>query len=263
METYDSNIDLEIKDYFLNYLSHVLNISVIHYELVKTKRRCIFKIKINSIIENLIIEYQEDFIGEYYVYFKTTASSDFLIAFITPLLKTELIDYKNRFNFLIDKISQTSQKFRIFDKITMLNSDVISTRSQLDRTYGLHYNIINSPRNISVSINNNLYSHQKRVHYFKTIITFSFKNNRLSAECLIFNQSMASEKNDYIELSLVGNEKVFSKNLRNFQKSLEMFAIDELFNPIHTHYGIPFNEILEMSEAELKTYADVINMLRI
>lgn len=164
---------------------------------------------------------------------------------------------------MLDKIEQAKQKFKIFENITMLNNSVISTRSQLDRTYGIDYTVVNSPRNISVSINEDLYTHQKKLHYFKTMIYFSFKDNRLTSNCLVFNQSMCNDKADLIQLCLVGNEKVFTKNLRKFQKALEAFAIDELFQPIHLHYGIPFHEIIEMSVEELKRYANVINMLRI
>lgn len=263
MSLEESTIDTEIKNYFYNYLINELHVEEICYELTKSKRRCVFKIKVNGLFENLVIEYQEDFIGEYSVYFKTTASSDFFIEFLKPLLKTGIIDYNKRFDLMLEKVEQAKDKFKIFKHINMLNNSIISTRSQLDRTYGIHYTVINAPRNISVSINEDLYTHQKKIHYFKTMIYFSFKDNRLTSNCLIFNQSMCNNKADLIELCLVGNDKVFNKNLRQFQKGLEAFAIDELFYPIHRHYGIPFNEIIEMSVEELKTYASVINMLRI
>lgn len=263
MASAEIDIDSDIKKHFLDYLVRELNIVEIHYELIKPKRRCVFRIRINGVLENLVIEYQEDFINEYSVYFKTTASSEFFESFLRPILKTKTIDYTERFDLMFSKIEQTGAKFKIFKKLTMVNNSIISTRTQLDRTSGIQYTVLSSHRNMTIAINEELYKHQKKLHYFKTMIYFSFKDGILSAECLIFNQSMENDKVDIVELWLSGNEAVFSKNLRKFQKDLETFAVHELFQPIHTHYGIPFSQIITMSEDELKPYVDVVSMMRI
>lgn len=263
MASAEIDIDSDIKKHFLDYLVRELNIVEIHYELIKPKRRCVFRIRINGVLENLVIEYQEDFINEYSVYFKTTASSEFFESFLRPILKTKTIDYTERFDLMFSKIEQTGAKFKIFKKLTMVNNSIISTRTQLDRTSGIQYTVLSSHRNMTIAINEELYKHQKKLHYFKTMIYFSFKDGILSAECLIFNQSMENDKVDIVELWLSGNEAVFSKNLRKFQKDLENFAVHELFQPIHTHYGIPFSQIITMSEDELKPYVDVVSMMRI
>lgn len=263
MATAEIDIDSEIKNYFLDYLVRELNIVEIHYEIIKPKRRCVFRIRINGSIENLVIEYQEDFIGEYSVYFKTTASSEFFESFLNPILKTKTIDYAERFNLMFNKFEQTGIKFKVFKKITMVSNSILSTRIQLDRLSGVEYNVVSSHRNISVAVNESLYKHQKKIHNFKTMIYFTFKKSILSADCLIFNQSMSNDNVDAVELWISNNEAVFTKNLRYFQKQLEDFALYELFYPIHIHYGIPFNKIIAMTEEELQPYVDVVSMMRI
>ena len=106
------DIDLEIKNYFTHYLIQELHLSEIHYEIVKPKRRCVFKIRINGVIENLVIEYQEDFIGEYSVYFKTTANVEFFENFLKPILKTKTINYPERFQLMLNAFEQTGKKFK-------------------------------------------------------------------------------------------------------------------------------------------------------
>lgn len=263
MASLEIDIDSDIKKYFFDYLVRELNIVEINYELIKPKRRCVFRIRINGVLENLVVEYQEDFINEYSVYFKTTASSEFFERFLRPILKTKTVNYTQRFDLMFSKIEQIGTKFKIFKKITMVNNSIISTRIQLDRTSGIEYTVLSSHRNMTVSINEDLYKHQKKLHYFKTMIYFSFKAGVLSAECLIFNQSMETDKVDIVELWLSGNEAVFLRNLRKFQKDLEAFAVHELFQPIHIHYGIPFSQIIDMSEEDLKPYVDVVSMMRI
>lgn len=257
------DIDLEIKNYFTHYLIQELHLSEIHYEIVKPKRRCVFKIRINGVIENLVIEYQEDFIGEYSVYFKTTANVEFFENFLKPILKTKTIDYPERFQLMLNAIEQTGKKFKVFNTIVMLDNSVLSTRVQLDKSTLVEYHVIGSHRNFSMKVNEKLYPHLKKLHYFKSMIYFTFKQSILSANCLIFNQSMSNDNVDEVELWLSGNENVFTKNLRTFQKNLENFTIHELFQPIHVHCGIPFSELITMTEDELMPYVDIVKMIRI
>lgn len=258
----EETIDLEIKKYFTYYLNNTLSINDVQYELKKAKRHCVFKIKMDGCWENLVVEYQEDWIGEYSIYFKTTASVEFFELFISQLFKVSIIDYKYRFECILSKIEHSLTKLKALKKISLVNDSFISIRNQVDKTYGIDYNVISSPRNISISINDNLYR-QHKTHFFKSILYFSFKDGILDASCLLFNQSMRNEKLDKLELWLSSRDDIFAGNLRHFQKHLESFFIYEFFHPIHVHYGLPINQLMLMSEEELKPYADVIGMLHI
>lgn len=263
MALVETAIDIQIKNYFTNYLTNELNISEIHYELIK-ERNCMFKIRVDGSIENLIIKYQEDFINEYSLHFKTTASPEFFKSFLSPFLKIDTIDYSSRFNNLLNGFEKTSSKFKIFKKIILVNDSILFIRNQTDKTSGIDYNIISNTRNFSLSVNEKLYPRLKKIHYFKTIIYFTFKDGIVDADCLVINQSLENEKVDELELWISGGDDGhFSKKLRDFHKSVDSFVAYELFQHIHTHYGISFSEIIKMTEEELKPYVDIVSMIKI
>lgn len=262
MALVETAIDIQIKNHFTNYLINELNISEIYYELVK-ERNCMFKIRVDGAIENLIIKYQEDFIGQYSLQFKTTASPEFFKSFLNPLLKTNIRDYSARINSIFNVFEKTSSKFKIFKKMVLVNDSVISIKSQIDKVSGIDYNIISNTRNISLSVNEKLYPQLQKINYFKTIVYFVFKDGIIDADCLITNQSLNNEKVDELETWLSGDDSIFSIRLKDFKKLFDTFVAYELFQHIHIHYGISFSDIIKMTEEELNPYVDIVSMIKI
>lgn len=255
-------IDADLQKYFTSFFLTHFNIDA-HYTLIKPKRTCIFTILVNNKMEEFHINYQEDMIDEYSLFFKTTADSSFLTDFCNILFDVPAIDYDTRFNNIIKSLEDINIKFKIFKKINLLNSGLYEIKSIADKRTGVFYNELIAKRHIFMSNNSFLYINHKKSHYLTSCLYFVFKKNVLESTCYLYSHSISNNKMDHLDMLISGSDKSFAIQLKGFQKKMQIFSYNELFVYITKEMGITMENLMLMTEEELKPYADVITMVRI
>lgn len=258
------SIDPDIQEYFTNFFKTHFNIES-EFQVINPKYSSLFILPIDGKFEEFHISYTEDFSNVYSLQFKTTAETSFFLKVLNILFDTDTIDYDARFKRIFQGIEDTNSKFKIFKTTNLLTSELFNIKTSLEKSTGKSYSKLVATRHIRLAVNSILYDNKMSSHYLNSRVYFKFRNCRLDSTCYLYSQSIHNKEIERLTLWIADTTNIlnFETEEKNFQIKLKEFAHHELFSYITKEIGIPIEQLMLMSEEELKPYADLISMVKL
>lgn len=254
-------IDELIKAYFLKIFSDNLNIKATH-QIRKPLSQCIFIFEYNGQQERLIVDYVEEYMGEFTTKMKTTAPPEFYYSLMEVIYSSFNINVFDRVTETAHAIVNAAKNYKIFDKMDITNHHFIGLKKKKDKDDGFYYNYAVNSNIVNCTINDRLYPFLKTNQHFSIKTQFFFKKDKIypimEMICLTMRES---DQYAYLHSMLFDMDTKYSSELQHFKKRLSQTFKAQLFSRICKEYNITMKELMNMTEDEILPYALVVHML--
>lgn len=257
------NLELEVKNYFVNFFEHHFSITPIYTHI--DKEHSSFEIVVDHKSEIFIVKYDSLFAQKTALSIKSTANPVFLEKVFNILFRNDEINYNERLIYILDSINDVNAKFKFFSHVSLDNKPFFSFKSSIDKKDKRTYYSLCTKRYFRMKVNSNLYNISERTEHSLTG-RFSFdlniRHGRFEFKC----QMTSSSLDDYIVDSIIiitDPLDKFQKSVRKCKKRMIFLIIEECFGAIVAEHDISLKKLQTMTEEAIKPYADLVHMSRI
>lgn len=254
-------IDELIKCYFLKVFEQNLNIKAT-YQIIKPLSKCIFLFEYHGQQDRLIVDYIEEYMGEFTIKMKTTSSPEFYYSLVDIICGTFNVNLFDRVKETANFIVNTAKNYKIFDKVDITDHHFIGLKKRKDKNDGFYYHYAVNSNIVNCIINDRLYPYLKINHHFSIKTKFIFKKDKIYPTmemiCLTIRESI---QHAYLQCILFDVDTKYSTEFQHFKRQLSQAFKAQLFTQICKEYNISMKDLMNMSEDEILPYALIVQML--
>jgi hypothetical protein len=257
------NLELEVKNYFVNFFEHHFSLTPIYTRI--DKEHSSFEIVVDDKSELFVVKYDSLFAQKSALTIKSTANTVFLEKVFNVLFDNDQINYKHRLLYILGSIKDVNDKFKFFSQIDLDSTPFFSFKYSIDKKDNRLYYSLCTKRYFRMQVNSNLYSINERSAHFLTgrfDFHLNVNNNNIEFRCQVTSSSLDDFSADSV-IMITDTVDKFEKSVKRCKKQMTSLILDECFADIVADHNISLKKLQAMSEEEIKPYADLVYMSRI